>query len=89
MSSKPPSNLPCSGPQVVKLKKFTKFENTAEALAASAALVDSKLGSSKMMYNYPISLYFIRTTDLFGFYGDHVEHVLRGWRTSAFTSVKI
>jgi len=29
--------------KVVKLKKFTKFENTAEALASATALVDSKL----------------------------------------------
>jgi len=29
--------------KVVKLKKFIKFENTVEALAAAAALVDSKL----------------------------------------------
>jgi hypothetical protein len=32
--------------QVVKLKKFIKFENTVEALAAAAALVDSKLDKS-------------------------------------------
>jgi hypothetical protein len=31
---------------VVKLKKFIKFENTVEALAAAAALVDSKLDKS-------------------------------------------
>ena len=29
--------------QVVRLKSFSKFENTAEALAAASALVDSKL----------------------------------------------
>ena len=29
--------------KVVKLKAFSKFENTTEALAAAAALVDSKL----------------------------------------------
>lgn len=29
--------------QVVKLKAFSKFENTTEALAAATALVDSKL----------------------------------------------
>ena len=28
---------------MVKLKAFSKFENTAEALAAATALVDSKL----------------------------------------------
>eukprot|EP00959_Pyramimonas_sp_CCMP1952_P419515 8787206-Pyramimonas_sp.AAC.1 len=31
---------------VVKLKKFIKFENTAEALGAAACLVDSKLDKS-------------------------------------------
>lgn len=31
-------------PQIVKLKAFSKFENTTEALAAATALVDSKLG---------------------------------------------
>ncbi len=31
------------GPQVVKLKSFSKFDNTAEALQAAASLVDSKL----------------------------------------------
>jgi hypothetical protein len=31
---------------VVKLKKFIKFVNTVEALAAAAALVDSKLDKS-------------------------------------------
>ena len=30
-------------PQVVKLKAFSKFENTTEALQAAASLVDSKL----------------------------------------------
>lgn len=30
-------------PQVVKLKAFSKFENTTEALAAATALVESKL----------------------------------------------
>ena len=30
-------------PQVVKLKAFSKFENTAEALQAAASLVDSKI----------------------------------------------
>lgn len=34
--------------KVVKLKAFSKFENTTEALAAAAALVDSKL--SKGVY---------------------------------------
>jgi nucleolar protein 58 len=29
--------------QIVKLKAFSKFENTAEALAAATALVDSKV----------------------------------------------
>ena len=29
--------------QVVKLKAFSKFQNTTEALAAATALVDSKL----------------------------------------------
>lgn len=29
--------------QVVKLKAFSKFENTAEALQAAASLVDSKI----------------------------------------------
>ena len=29
--------------QVVKLKAFSKFDNTAEALAAASAVVDSKL----------------------------------------------
>ena len=33
--------------QVVKLKKFVKFENTAEALGAAASMVDSKLDKSK------------------------------------------
>eukprot|EP00195_Chlamydomonas_chlamydogama_P017712 CAMPEP_0202889986 /NCGR_PEP_ID=MMETSP1392-20130828/514_1 /ASSEMBLY_ACC=CAM_ASM_000868 /TAXON_ID=225041 /ORGANISM="Chlamydomonas chlamydogama, Strain SAG 11-48b" /LENGTH=512 /DNA_ID=CAMNT_0049573453 /DNA_START=175 /DNA_END=1713 /DNA_ORIENTATION=+ len=33
-----------SAQKVVKLKAFSKFENTAEALAAATALVDSKLG---------------------------------------------
>mmetsp|Transcript_31391 Transcript_31391/g.68634 ORF Transcript_31391/g.68634 Transcript_31391/m.68634 type:complete len:519 (-) Transcript_31391:15-1571(-) len=32
-----------SAKKVVKLKKFVKFENTAEALGAAAAMVDSKL----------------------------------------------
>ena len=32
------------GSQIVKLKAFSKFENTTEALAAATALVDSKLG---------------------------------------------
>lgn len=35
--------------KVVKLKAFSKFENTTEALAAAAALVDSKL--SKGLYH--------------------------------------
>ena len=30
-------------PQIVKLKAFSKFENTTEALSAAASLVDSKL----------------------------------------------
>lgn len=30
-------------PQVVKLKAFSKFENTTEALASATAIVDSKL----------------------------------------------
>jgi nucleolar protein 58 len=29
--------------QLVKLKAFSKFENTTEALAAATSLVDSKL----------------------------------------------
>ena len=29
---------------LVSLKAFSKFDNTAEALAAAASLVDSKLG---------------------------------------------
>lgn len=29
--------------QIVKLKAFSKFDNTTEALAAATALVDSKL----------------------------------------------
>lgn len=33
--------------QVVKLKAFSKFENTTEALAAATALVDSKLSKGK------------------------------------------
>lgn len=33
--------------QMVKLKAFSKFENTTEALAAATALVDSKLGKGE------------------------------------------
>lgn len=33
--------------QVVKLKAFSKFENTAEALQAAASLVDSKLSKGE------------------------------------------
>ncbi len=33
--------------QVVKLKAFSKFANTTEALAAASALVDSKLSKSE------------------------------------------
>jgi hypothetical protein len=33
--------------QIVKLKAFSKFENTTEALAAATALVDSKLGKGE------------------------------------------
>ncbi len=33
----------CRTMQVVKLKAFSKFDNTTEALAAATALVDSKL----------------------------------------------
>ena len=34
-------------PQVVKLKAFSKFDNTAEALQAAASLVDSKMSKSE------------------------------------------
>ena len=34
------------GAQVVKLKAFKKFENTADALASAAALVDSKMSKT-------------------------------------------
>ena len=34
------------GLQVVKLKSFSKFENTTDALAAATALTDSKLSKS-------------------------------------------
>jgi hypothetical protein len=37
------NQLPMPRMQVVKLKAFSKFENTTEALAAATALVDSKL----------------------------------------------
>lgn len=33
--------------QIVKLKAFSKFENTTEALAAATSLVDSKLGKGE------------------------------------------
>jgi hypothetical protein len=38
-----PPPFPTAAPQVVKLKAFSKFQNTTEALAAATALVDSKL----------------------------------------------
>ena len=34
--------------QVVKLKAFSKFDNTAEALAAATALVESKLSKGAL-----------------------------------------
>ena len=37
--------------KVVKLKAFSKFENTTEALAAAAALVDSKLSKGALSGN--------------------------------------
>lgn len=33
--------------QVVKLKAFSKFDNTTEALAAAASLTDSKLSKGE------------------------------------------
>jgi hypothetical protein len=41
--------------QVVRLKAFSKFENTTEALAAATALVDSKLSKRKSGFgNQPL-----------------------------------
>jgi nucleolar protein 58 len=40
-----------SAKKVVKLKKFVKFENTAEALASAASMVDSKLDKSKFRWS--------------------------------------
>ena len=37
--------------QVVKLKSFSKFENTTDALAAATALTDSKLSKSATLCN--------------------------------------
>ena len=37
--------------QIVKLKAFSKFENTTEALAAACSLVDSKLGKGVLICN--------------------------------------
>ena len=39
--------------KVVKLKAFSKFENTTEALAAAAALVDSKLSKGAYLLLLP------------------------------------
>ena len=36
------------GLQVVKLKHFHKFDNTADALASACALVDSKLSKGRV-----------------------------------------
>ena len=38
--------------KVVKLKAFSKFDNTTEALAAAAALVDSKLSKGACMQQH-------------------------------------
>lgn len=40
-------HLTLSWAQVVKLKAFSKFENTAEALQAAASIVDSKLSKGE------------------------------------------
>ena len=37
--------------QVVRLQAFSKFDSTIDALAAATALVDSKLGKSKLLAN--------------------------------------
>jgi len=42
-----------SSPQMVKLKAFSKFENTAEALAAATAMVDSKLSKREYLGRRP------------------------------------
>lgn len=41
--------------QVVKLKAFSKFENTTEALAAATALVESKLSKGELLQEPQIS----------------------------------
>ena len=41
--------------QVVKLKSFSKFENTTDALAAATALTDSKLSKSAPLRNLRLS----------------------------------
>jgi len=45
----PPSLYRPSTQQVVKLKAFSKFQNTTEALAAATALVDSKLDKGALV----------------------------------------
>ena len=50
----PPSN----SPQVVKLKAFAKFENTAEALQTAASLVDSKLSKGAAAAAAPLAPFF-------------------------------
>lgn len=40
--------MPPCAEQVVKLKAFSKFENTAEALQAAASLVDSKISKGAL-----------------------------------------
>ncbi len=42
--------------QVVKLKAFSKFENTTEALQAAASLVDSKLSKGEWVGGWTVGL---------------------------------
>lgn len=46
------SHIFCSLLQIVKLKAFSKFENTTEALQAATALVDSKLSKRKLVASH-------------------------------------